>query len=356
MPKPIAPERMIPSRPRIAFAALAFTLLVGAAHRSADAGPVKHWGTFPGAEVRAIAFRGGDFGAEPGFTAIQGRDGYIYLRGRYGLYRVLDRDGRNERIADTSECAGLWESQGVDDRTWVPRAICTRASEIILASATWHEHIRTPLPPWAGPSVPTPGDDRYLTAVVPAAGGGYWFSYGFVGGVGRTFSTGRGIVRRYTTMGTLSGIAPAGADLYVANDACQVVRIRRWQVVSTRTYDCPPNAGQHLVATADGAVWRIAGEGILERRGGDGTFARWRLAIAPNDVAVARDGTAYVLGAAAGDRHAMIAVIRHGRAPQIRVLPMEGAGTIAIDRRDRLWISVPSMHAAALIALHGAPN
>ena len=47
---------------RLRFAAAAFALLLSfaAAVQRADAGPVKHWGTFPGLEVHALAMRGGE--------------------------------------------------------------------------------------------------------------------------------------------------------------------------------------------------------------------------------------------------------------------------------------------------------
>ena len=117
---------------------------------AAQAGPVKYWDAFPGREVRAVALRGELLGGEMTFTVLQGRDGYVYLRGRRGLYRMLDVDGRYERVADTSECSGWFESQGADLRDRVPRAICARAAEIILALAQDHRHIRAPVPTWPG--------------------------------------------------------------------------------------------------------------------------------------------------------------------------------------------------------------
>ena len=79
----------------------------------------------------------------------------------------------------------------------------------------------------------------------------------------------------------------------------------------------------------------------------------------PSGVAVARNGNAYVLGRAQdphGAGHPVIAVIAPGRKPDVRTLPMNDAGSIAIDARDRLWISVPSWHAVAVIAPKGSAN
>jgi hypothetical protein len=335
----------------------ALALVAGAA--PAGAGPVKHWGTFPGREVRAVAMRGERFGGENRYSALQGRDGYVYVRGRLYLYRVLDEDGRTEAVADTSRCSGWFESQGIDERTRVPRALCTRAAQIIVASATRHQHIRIPTPAWSG-AFRYVGqdrvDNRYLTSVVPAAGGGYWYGFAVPGAVGRVWPSGRTVLRHIPGLGKVQMIAAAGNDVYVADDRCRVAHLRALVLLDLHDYDCSSywNWNRSAVTrTSDGAVWILSpGDGTVERRRGDGTRAHWNVGMSPASVAVARDGTAYVLGVARGgrDAHPVIATIAPGRAPKVRVLPMRYAETIAIDGRDRIWISDPFDHAFAVIA------
>ena len=327
-----------------------------ASSRTSDAGPVKHWGTFPNHEVRSIALRGDELGAEPSFTVVQGRDGYVYVRGRFGLYRLLDDVGNYQRVADTSQCSGYFESYGVDNRSSVPRALCSRASQIIIAGSSDHVHIQTPVPGWNG-SIVRGGyvmDYRYLTAVLPAGGGGYWFSYGMAGGVGRVTPSGPSVLRHYGALGKIHSMVAIGEDVYVASGACSVTHIRRWRVLDAHDFECGEFwPRERLAVGADQSVWALGGtSGKLERWGRDGSHARWKLAMIPLAVAVAHDGTAYVLGLERSDfrGHPLIALIVPGRRPEIRTLPMSEVGTMAVDGRDRLWITVPSAHSVALIA------
>ena len=337
---------------------LVLVLVLAGGAALADAGPVKHWGTFPGREVRAVAFRGERFGGENRYSAVQGRDGYVYVRGRLSLYRVLDADGRTEPVAETWACSGWFESQGIDDRTRVPRAICTRAAQIIVASATRHEHIRVPTPAWTGAFTSSGQyriDNRYLTSVVPAAGGGYWYAFAVPGAVGRVWPSGRAMLRHVPGLGTVHSIAAAGEDVYAADDQCIVAHLHGLVLVELHRYDCASPYGYRfaVVTTSDGAVWILdPADGGVERRGSHGERARFTLPMSPTSVAVARDGTAYVLGLPPGGRglHPTIAVIAPGAAPKVSVLPMLNAETIAIDGRDRIWISDPLDHAFAMIA------
>jgi hypothetical protein len=338
--------------------ALACVLSTSSLPSTAVAAPVKHWKAFPGREVRAIALRGDLLGGESSFTAVQGRDGYVYLRGRRGLYRMLDVDGRYERVADTSECSGWFESQGTDLRSRVPRAICTRAAEIILAGARDHGHIRTPVPTWPG-ALRTVGqyriDQRYLTAVLPAASGGYWFVYGYPGGLGRIRPSGRAELRHITALGRIRSVAALGEDVYAMDDECRVAHLRGLVVLAIDVFDrrCarPYWPTDRIVAGADGAAWLI-GDGIVERRRPVGRWYRWKIPMTARDVAVSRDGTGYVVGVAPSDRsgRAMLAVLAPGRPPLVRVLPEYDVGSIAIDGRGRTWLSVPYWHAAVLIS------
>ena len=344
-------------RPVVAIAcAVALTFAGGAAR--VGAGPVKHWGTFPGREVRAVAIRGDRFGGENRYSAVQGRDGYVYVRGRLFLYRVLDDAGRTEAVAQTWACSGWFESQGVDDRTRVPRALCTRAAQIIVASATRHQHIRVPTPEWDGAFTYTGRyrvDYRYLTSVVPAAGGGYWYAFDVPGAVGRVRPSGQAVLRRIPGLGRVHSIAAAGDDLYAADDQCSVAHVRGLVLVERHRYDCSsPNSYRFALATtSDGAVWILnPADGSVERHGPHGERARFTLPMSPTSVAVAHDGTAYVLGIPPGGHgvHPTLAVIARGVAPKVSLLPMLDADTIAIDGRDRIWISDPHDHAFAVIA------
>ncbi len=367
----------------IAAVATSIAFIVAAAAPAA-AGPVKHWGTFPGREVRAVAFRGDAMGSEPSFVAVQGRDGYVYLRGRFGLYRVLALDGSSERVADTSHCSGWFESQGADTRSFVPRAICDRASEIIIAVSTaLHLHVRTPAPDWSAaipkveicgydqPAGGTPSpvtcrrDSRFLTAVVPAAGGGYWFANGMVGGIGRVWPSGRAAVAPLAGFRRILSVAARGEDVYLIDERCRFGHVRGLTLVDSHRiggrgcHGYFPSAS--VVATGDGALWALgSSSGIVERYGGDGSHRAWTLAMIPAGVAVSRDGTAYVLGytreASLRFARPAIAAIAPHRVPQVRLLPMGHVGmmSIAIDARDRLWISDPLWHAAALISPTGA--
>ena len=305
-----------------------------------------------------MAIRGERFGGENRYTAVQGRDGYVYVRGRLFLYRVLDANGRTDPVAETWACSGWFESQGIDDRTRVPRAICTRAAQIIVASATQHEHIRVVTPAWTGAFRYVGGyrlDNRYLTAVVPAAGGGYWYAFAVQGAIGRVWPSGRSTLRHIPGLGTVHSIAAAGEDVYAADDRCRIAHLRAMALLELHQYDCSSRYeyGFAVVKTSDGAIWILnPADGWVERRGPHGERALFTLPMSPTSVAVARDRTVYVLGVPLGGRgiHPMIAVIAPGIAPKVSVLPMLNAATIAIDARDRIWISDPLDHAFAVIA------
>jgi hypothetical protein len=341
----------------VAFSAL--LAFVGFGTPRADAGPVKHWETFPGREVRAVSLRGNAMGSEPGYAVVQGRDGHVYIRGRYGLYRVLDDDGANVQIADTVECGGPIESQGADTRSLVPRAICDRGAVIILVSATSHKHLQAALPRWTGPARPTRGDNRYLTSVIPADGGGYWFAFGAVHGVGHSWPSGRSEVRYVPNVDEIAAIAAAGSRLYFIDTSCRVGRWNGLSPVLLERLPCTPNAyAATVVATRDGAVWALSGtntSGVAVRYGADGSRRHWKLPMSATGVAVARDGTTYILGTlqTASIFNAAIAVIPPSGKLDIRSLPMQDTGTLAIDGHDRIWITAPFEHGAALIAPKG---
>ncbi len=345
-------------RPAAAFAALVCAFASASASR-AGAGPIKHWGTFPGRDVRALSFSGGGIGAEPKFTALQGRDGYVYIRGRFGLYRILDDTGRNVQIADTSRCGGWYKSADVDVRGTVPRAICNSAGRIIETSTTYHRSWRVPVPSWLGGVDETNRVTASLTEVIAADDGGFWYAYGKARGIGRVWPSGRAVLRRYPGVGAITSIAAAGDDLYFVDDECVLGRLHGLALVVSHAVPCGGGDAQ-VVATSDGGVWTLGGRsGAVERYGRDGSHRSWRLSMDPTGVAVSRDGTAYVLGyqqPVSWKSQPVIAVIAPGRKPDLRLLPTSDAGSIAIDGRDRLWISAPRAHGATVIAPKGAWN
>jgi hypothetical protein len=337
-------------------AALAWMLLCLTHVGTADAGPIKHWGMFPGWTVRAIALRGYDIGAEPSYRVEQGRDGYLYVRGRWGLYRVIDDRGDHVQVANTDLCGGFFESHGVDARSATPHAICSRAQVIIVAAARWHRHLRAPMPPrsWPRAIVPIDGypahyrDNRFLTHVVAAPTGGYWFAYGEIGAVGRIGST-HSFMLRLPDFGEIQGLAAVGNDAYVGDDSCHLAHLRGTELVGIWKYPCRSDDTMVVtpVAGRDGAVW-ILRVGNVERIGGDGSRRRWSVAMRPTSLATTRDGIAYVIGTGI-DYGYTIAVLGPGQEDRIALLPMDSAEAISMDDRGRLWISAPHEHGLALI-------
>lgn len=325
----------------------------------ADAGPIKHWGTFLGREVRALSFGGSGLAGEPRFTAVQGRDGYVYIRGPFGMYRVLDDTGRNEQVADNAGCTGWYKLTDVDLRSANPRAICNSPGEIIVTTLTYLRHWPVPEPSWIGGVDETNRDTGSLTNVLTADDGGFWFAYGPARGIGRVWTSGRAELRHYPGVGAITSVAAAGDDLYFVDDECVFGRLHGLTLIASHAVPCD-HGDASGVATTDGAVWVLGGAtGVVARYGRDGSHRSWRLALDATGVAVSRDGTVYVLGyqpTATWKSHPMIAVIAPGHKPDLRILPTLDVGSIAIDARDRLWISAPHAHGATVVAPKGAWN
>lgn len=324
----------------------------------ADIGPVKHWGTFPDREVRAVSFRGGYNDAN--YAVVQGRDGLRYLRGRWELARMLDDAGHYRDLIETDDCSGNFEAQGVDLRTGVPAPLCDRAADVIVwVTKEYHRHFHAPLPRWTGPPKPTPGDERYLTSVVAAGTDGYWFAFGEVGGVGRLYRSRPAHLLHLSGFGRIEGLAASGEDAYAIGERCRVARLRGTAIVERYGESCGDTvSGRYdktIVATSDGAVWGLGGtSGVVMRFAPGGTRTRWVLPMSAQAVVVARDGTAYVLGSSKTmSFRYLIAAIRPHRPPDVRVLPMQDAGTMSIDDEDRIWITAPNEHGAAVIAPKG---
>ncbi|HEX3549516.1 MAG TPA: hypothetical protein VHT53_04035 [Candidatus Elarobacter sp.] len=341
----------------IALAALAALCATASAAR-ADIGAPKHWTAFPGREVRAVSLRGTLFGSEPSFTIVQARDGNVYLRGRFGLYRFRE-DGREpQAVVDTTECSGWWESHGADTRTPVPLALCSRAQDIIVVGQRAHRHLRVPYP---NPVQPLrKWDGRELTGVVADGDGGYWFAYGEADAIGHVRRDGRASLWPDLSLARDFSMSVSGGDAFATDAQCRLVRIRAGRL---RTLDAADPAcygtgyWAAVVTTRDGSVWRLHLNRV-ERVTPAGVKTRWTLPMSAIGVAVTRDGTAFVLGGAAERpaARATVAVIRRRRAPVVYRVPMTSADGIAVDARDRIWITDFFDHAAALISPPGAPS
>ncbi len=202
-------------------------------------------------------------------------------------------------------------------------------------------------------------DARELTDIAPSDGGGYWFAYGrakTVGHVGGRLGTHS---VHLAGLRELRAVAPLGSDLLVDDGACVLGRIDAFALVEAAQYDAPcaePRPSPPLTATSDGAVWLLDAPHSIVRIDPDRTRRAWPTSYYPRGVAVARDGTAYVLAMDAMSWQAgyvVIAIPRDGE-PQVRTLPMRSAASIAVDGRDRIWITDPRDHAAIVVAPPGA--
>ncbi|HEV3089609.1 MAG TPA: hypothetical protein VGX96_20575 [Candidatus Elarobacter sp.] len=310
-------------------------LLLSSAQR-ADAGPIKHWGTFPGREVRAIAFRGNEMGAEPYLAVIPGRDGYIYLRGKGTLYRVLDANGRYERIPTPASCP----FGTVDASMWVPGVICEREAE----------RSKLPRPSWRDDRDPYASDYHILTHSVRLPNGSLWFAYGYARGLGYRDAAGRTVLRRISGLAVVRGVKVFGDDVYLTDDACTVTHLRRFVVVDMQRFGCNGSVG---MVTVRDSLW-IARDGELVRIGRGGNRTHVRLPFYPMSIAADRHGTTYVLGSMGDRQHPAIATIDARGRVETRILPMQYADSLVIDRRDRIWIGVSWWRAFAVVAPKGA--
>jgi hypothetical protein len=328
---------------RLTAGLLAVALAVFIGGDSVAAGPIKHWGTFPGRDVRAIAFRGDAIGANRVLEAVQGRDGFIYLRGRWGTYRVLDAEGRWQQVGLGNVCAG----GGIDTSTWVPSLVCTRGNEIVRASVTGSTRLRVS----RLSSIPV----AELSAAIPVSSGGWWFAYGDASALGFRSPTGRSIIRRFPALGPIADLAATGSDLYALLARCRLARFHALALIDL--VDLPCSQGGSLLPPwliqSSGSVWVLMGSSV--QRIDTGNVRRtWSLPIRPLDVAVDREGRGYVLGVTSdARRHPALTTIEADGRTETSLLPMHDVAGIMIDARDRIWIGVPDWHAFAVIAPKG---
>lgn len=316
----------------------------------AAAGPVKHWAEFPGREIRAIALRG-DLAGESYATVVPAADGWIYVRGKGGLYRLLGTDGTSAKSAAFDWCDD-GQSKAVV-RYATPAFACVAKNFIIEIKDGVQYRRALPRPAWNDPHDVYTFDYPFVTWIDREAGGRWWFSYGYARGLGYSDASGSTRLVHLRGIPPVRTIARAGNDLYLAADGCVLARVRAMRVQG-RTQLCASPIAPQLIA-AGGFVWVLTYGTTVERRDARGRSRRWNLSgVAVNDVAYdAASGTAYLLG---GDssRHNVLVTIGHDDVPHAKRLPMTGGSRIAVDRRGRIWITSPFEHSLVAIAPAGS--
>ena len=323
-------------------------LSIGAsAGRPADAGPVKHWAALPGREIRTVALRG-PMSSESVLDVVPGRDGWIYVRGKNAVYRLLGTDGAFAPVASFDWC---------DDRqarTVVPYATpafaCVAKNFIVEMKGTAQYRRVLPRPAWADASDGYNLDYPFVTSIDRAPSGRWWFAYGYARGLGYSDPDGRSRLAQVPGLPPIRSLARLGDDLFVAADGCVLARVRDF-VVRGIEKACMSPIAPKFVRTAD-ALW-VLSEFAAERRDTIGAVRRWRFDDRVESLAYDRvSRTTYFLGGGYSDRNVLIAIGRDGVAHTTR-LPMTGGTSIAVDGHGRIWISVRNSHALAAIAPAG---
>ncbi len=332
-------------------AAVSVALLLSfAAPQRADAGAIKHWGTFPGREVRAVAFRGAEMGANPGLGVVPGRDGYVYVLGKWGVYRVLDADGRWQKVLTPAACAG---GGAVDVSTWIPSLVCARNGRLVRERAGGRvERFPIPRPRWAGASDVYSSDYDVVTGIFPGRDGAIWFAYGYARGIGYRDAAGHTTLWHVAGLSVVRHVEVLGDDVYLADESCRVAHVRASGLVGVEEFHCDRSNTVVAMRRTKDMLWLVFGNDVvsIDRRG---RRQRRRLPISAQSIAVDRGGTTYVLGA--DDRgHAAIATIDPHGSIESRTLPMQYPDSIAFDQRGRLWIGVSFWRAFAVVAPKGA--
>ncbi len=325
-------------------AAFAMAAATGAV---AGAGPVKHWGVLPGREIRTVPLRG-VMSSESVLDVVPGRDGWIYVRGKNAVYRLLGTAGAFAPVASFDWCDDRQARAVVPYAT--PAFACVAKNIIVEMKGTSQYRRVLPQPQWSGGPDVYHFDYPFVTSIDRAASGRWWFAYGYAGGIGYSDPDGRTRLVQLQGLPPIRSVARLGDDLFVGADGCVLARVRDFTVRGTERVCTTPIAPQ-IVRTA-GALWVLTGFDV-ERRDVAGSVRRWHFDDSVNSVAYDRaSGTAYLLGGSFAGRNVLITIGRDGVAHSTR-LPMTGGSSIAVDGRGRIWISVPSWHALAAIAPEG---
>jgi hypothetical protein len=319
-----------------------------AAAATADAGPVKHWAALPDREIRTIALHG-DMSSEPVMNVVPGADGWIYVRGKNGLYRLLGTDGTYERAASFEWCDDRQARTVVHFTT--PAFACV-AKNIIVEQTSRSQFRRVlPLPGWTDRSDAYLYDYPFVTSIERGDGGRWWFAYGYAGGLGYSDADGRTRLVHLLGLAPIRDMARVGDDVLLAVDGCVLARVRNLRVVG-RTHMCTGPLAPRFVRAGE-AVWVVDAAGVIERRDAGGHARRFDLGVSIGDVAYdRRTGVTYFLGAENSGRNVLVTLGANGISRATR-LPMTGGVSIAVDRRGRIWISDPFQHSLVAIAPKG---
>jgi hypothetical protein len=315
---------------------------------------VKHWASFPGWDVRAVAMRGDEMGGEKFYAIVPGRDGWIYLLGSGGLYRLLDSNGGYKSAIPLQYCA----RGTADASTWVPSVVCLhRDGRITRVGIRGGEDFLVPRQSSAGTNDSSRLEYGILTAATPRAGAGWWFSYGYARAFGSLDAAGHARLARLAGVGIIRQIAPLGDSIYVSDDACHVARLRNLIPKSIESVGCGRRYGIPRLKTIGRSVYALApvswtAGGIVVRYASEGSRQNWIVPLVPIDVAQDSRGQAYVLGFEGDWRNARYFVARLGRDGRALAqrLPVDEAGSIAIDARDRIWLTAPLNHSLIVLS------
>lgn len=334
---------------RAILSAVILCAMLAAAAAPAGAGPVKHWGELPGREIRTIALRG-DLSYESYATVVPGADGWIYVRGKSGVYRLLGTDGSADTVATFAWCDDRQARAVVPYST--PAFACVAKNIIVEMKGKAQYRRVLPTPRWTDRTDVYAYDYPFVTAIDRADGGRWWFSYGYAGGLGYADADGAVGLAHLRGLPPVRDIARFGNDIYLAADGCVVARVRGLRLAgSTRL--CTNRVAPRLVRTGD-ALWVVGtGDTTVERRGARGAVRRWSLGLPVDQVAYdRRSRTTYFLGADMSDHNVLIALAADG-VPRATRLPMIGGSSLAVDGRGRIWITSPREHSLVVIAPRG---
>jgi hypothetical protein len=322
--------------------------MVGAACCPATAGPVKHWAALPGREIRTIAFHG-EMLAEPDLDVVPGGDGWIYVRGKNRLYRLLGTDGAYVRAASFGWCDDRQAKTVV--RYPKPAFACVAKNLIVEMTGDAQYRRVLPTPGWTNPADIYVYDYPFVTSIERTEAGRWWFLYGYAGGLGYSDADGRTRMVRLQGFTPIRGMARLGDDILLALDGCLVARVRNLRVSGTARLCADPSAPRFL--RAGDSVWVTGVGSAIERRDTGGRVRRFDFGVSVVDVAYdRRTGLTYILGSEKAGRNLLVTLHANG-AQRLTRLPMTGGASVAVDRRGRIWISAPLEHSLVAIAPEG---
>lgn len=339
---------MLSSMRMTVWAAIVCALVAGTV-TAASAGPVKHWAALPDRDIRTVPFHDGALSLESRLDVVPGRDGWIYVRGKNAVYRMLGTGGAAAEVASFAWCDDRQARAVVSYR--VPGFACVAKNMVVEVAGGSQYRRALPQPGWSDARDVYQYDYPFVTSIDRTDAGRWWFAYGYARGIGYSDPDGSTRMVRLGGLPPIRDVARLGGDVYVAADGCVLARVRDFAVRSSQRLCASPIAPM-LVRTGD-ALWVLTGS-TAERRDAVGRAQRWNLNVAVGDVAYdRRSRTTYLLGNQLGTRTVLISIGRDGVPHAVR-LPMTGGASIAVDARSRIWISVPAWHALVAIAPEGA--